>query len=58
MIDVHRIYETFGTKNVPEDVLEDFVNKYNAWHNSFEWFVRLLKTASRARTASAARWTT
>ena len=43
VIDVHRIYETFGTKNVPEDVLEDFVNKYNAWHNSFEWFVRLFE---------------
>ena len=41
VIDVHRIYETFG--NVPEDVLEDFVNKYNAWHNSFEWFVRLFE---------------
>lgn len=43
VIDVQRIYETFGTKNVPEDVLEDFVNKYNAWHNSFEWFVRLFE---------------
>jgi len=43
VIDVHRIYEIFGTKNVPEDVLEDFVNKYNAWHNSFEWFVRLFE---------------
>lgn len=43
VIDVHRIYETFGTKNVPEDILEDFVNKYNAWHNSFEWFVRLFE---------------
>ena len=43
VIDMHHIYETFGTKNVRDDVLEDFVNKYNAWHNSFEWLVRLFE---------------
>ena len=41
VMDLKQISETFGTSRVPEDILEDFVNKYNAWHNSFEWFVRL-----------------
>ena len=41
VMDLKQIAETFGTSRVPEDILEDFVNKYNAWHNSFEWFVRL-----------------
>lgn len=43
VMDLHRIEETFKTRNLSEDILEDFVNKYNAWHNSFDWFVRLFE---------------
>ena len=43
VIDMDRIEDTFGTRHLREDVLEDFVNKYNAWHNSFDWFVRLFE---------------
>ena len=43
VMDLHHIEDTFQTRNVPDDILEDFVNKYNAWHNSFDWFVRLFE---------------